>query len=119
MAGWNAPSRQCRLALGRRETAADGAVVDLRLGRVEERICMRSLCFRHPPRPLRRGVLVSFSLRGPALAADKHTKTKQNGVESEGMYSNYLEKGHAEFDKYLGDTRPLTEAELVPALLSA
>jgi len=80
---------------------------------------MRSLCFRHPTRTLLLGLLVSFNLAGPALAADKHTKTKQNGVESEGMYSNYLEKGHAEFDKYLGDTSPLTEAELVPALLSA
>ena len=80
---------------------------------------MRSFCFRHLTRTLLLGLLVSFNLAWPALAADKHTKAKQNGVESEGMYSNYVEKGHSEFDKYLGDTSPLTEAELVPALLSA
>ncbi|HEV8573702.1 MAG TPA: DUF6647 family protein, partial [Dehalococcoidia bacterium] len=54
-----------------------------------------------------------------ALAADKHTKPKQNGVDSPGMYSNYVDKGHSELDQYLGDTSPLTEAELVPSLLSA
>lgn len=80
---------------------------------------MRSFCFRHLIRILLLGLSVSFNLAWPALAADKHTKAKQNGVESEGMYSNYVEKGHSEFDKYLGDTSPLTEAELVPALLSA
>jgi hypothetical protein len=80
---------------------------------------MRSFCFRHLIRTPLLGILVSFSLAWPALAADKHTKPKQNGVESQGMYSNYVEKGHTELDQYLGDTSPLTEAELVPALLSA
>ena len=80
---------------------------------------MRSFWFRHLLRSLLLGLLVSLSLAWPALAADKHTKAKQNGVESDGMYSNYVGKGHSELDQYLGDTSPLTEAELVPALLSA
>jgi len=65
------------------------------------------------------GLLVAFSLAWPALAAEKRTKPKQNGVESPGMYSNYVDKGQSAVDPYLGDTRPLTESELVPALLSA
>jgi hypothetical protein len=80
---------------------------------------MRSFASRHLTRPLLLGLLVAFSLAWPALAAEKRTKPKQNGVDSTGMYSNYLDKGHSELDQYLGDTRPLTEGELVPALLSA
>jgi hypothetical protein len=86
---------------------------------VEERIRMRSFASRHLTRPLLLGLLVAFSLAWPALAADKRTKPKQNGVDSAGMYSNYVDKGHSELDQYLGDTSPLTEAELVPSLLSA
>jgi len=86
---------------------------------VEERIRMRSIASRRLTPTVLLGLLLSFILAWPALAAEKHTKAKQNGVESEGMYSNYVDKGYSEFDKYLGDTRPLTEGELVPALLSA
>ncbi len=70
-------------------------------------------------RTLMLGVLVAFSLAWPALAADKRTKPKQNGAASAGMYSNYVDDGRTAFDKYLGETRPLTQTELVPALLSA
>ena len=80
---------------------------------------MRSFSIRHPIRTLLLGFLVAFSLAWPAIAADKHTEPKHNGVDSAGMYSNYLDEGQTTFDKYLGDIRPLTEAELVPALLSA
>ena len=80
---------------------------------------MRSFASGHPTRFLLAALLVAFSSAWPALAADKHTKPKPNGVESAGMYSNYVDEGQTTFDKYLGDTRPLTEAELVPSLLSA
>ena len=80
---------------------------------------MRSFASRHLTRILLLGLLVAFGLAGPALAAEKRTKPKQNGVDSAGMYSNYVDKGHSELDQYLGDTSPLTEAELVPSLLSA
>lgn len=80
---------------------------------------MRSLASRSLLRTLVPGLLVAFSLAWPAVAADKGTKSKQIGVESSGMYSNYVDDGRTTFDQYLGDTRPLTEAELVPALLSA
>jgi hypothetical protein len=50
------------------------------------------VCFRHRTRNLLLGLLVAFSLALPALAADKHAKPKQNGVESAGMYSNYVMK---------------------------
>lgn len=73
----------------------------------------------HLVRILLLGLVVSLSLAMPVLAADKHMKPKKNGVESAGMYSNYVDEGQVVFDKYLGDTRLLTEAELVPALLSA
>jgi len=86
---------------------------------VGERIRMRSFASRHLTRALLLGLLVAFSLAWPALAAEKRKKPKQNGVESAGMYSNYVDKGQSAFDQYLGDTRPLTESELVPALLSA
>lgn len=39
-------------------------------------------------------------------------------VEKSGMYSNYAASPHG-LDKYLGDTGALTEAQLLPALLSA
>ena len=80
---------------------------------------MRSLASRRLTRTFLLGLLVAFSLAWPALAADKRTKPKQNGVGSAGMYSNYVDEGRTVFDKYLGETRPLTEAELVPALLTA
>ena len=80
---------------------------------------MRSFASRHLTRALLLGLLVAFSLAWPALAAEKRTKPKQNGVESPGMYSNYVDKGQSAVDQYLGDTRALTEAELLPALLSA
>jgi len=80
---------------------------------------MRSFASRHLTRTLLLGLVVAFSPVWPALAADKHTKPKQNGVDSPGMYSNYVDKGHSELDQYLGDTSPLTEAELVSSLLSA
>jgi len=86
---------------------------------VGERIRMRSFASRHLTRALLLGLLVAFSLAWPALAAEKRTKPKQNGVESPGMYSNYVDKGQSAVDQYLGDTRALTEAELLPALLSA
>lgn len=40
-------------------------------------------------------------------------------VEKSGMYSNYIGRTTDVFDKYLGDIGVLTEAELLPALLSA
>jgi hypothetical protein len=80
---------------------------------------MRSFASRHLTRALLLGLLVAFSLAWPALAAEKRKKPKQNGVESPGMYSNYVDKGQSAVDQYLGDTRALTEAELLPALLSA
>jgi hypothetical protein len=80
---------------------------------------MRSIAIRHLSRMLLLGCLVTFSVAGPAFAAEKHAKPKQSGVESAGMYSNYLVDGPSAFDRYLGDARPLTEAELVPALMSA
>lgn len=96
-----------------------GTIVKRRILRAEERIRMRSFASRHLPRILLLGLLVAFSFAWPTLAVEKRTKPKQNGVESAGMYSNYVNEGQSGFDKYLGDTRPLTEAELVPALLSA
>lgn len=39
-------------------------------------------------------------------------------VEKSGMYSNYATSPN-DYDKYLGDTGALTEAQLLPALLSA
>jgi len=86
---------------------------------VEERIYMRSFAPRCLAGALLLSLLVAFSLAWPALAADKRTKPKQSGVESPGMYSNYVDEGRTTFDRLLGDTRPLTEAELVPSLLSA
>lgn len=80
---------------------------------------MRLFASRHLTRTLLLGFLVAFSLAWPSLAADKHAKPKPSRVEPAGMYSNYVDEGQTAFDKYLGDTRPLTEAELVPALLSA
>jgi hypothetical protein len=80
---------------------------------------MRSSAFRYLPRMLLLGLLVASSFTGPTLAAEKPAKPKQTGVESAGMYSNYLVDDPSAFDRYLGDTRPLTEAELVPALLYA
>ena len=80
---------------------------------------MRSYSLRRLTKILLPGMLVAFSLAWPVLAADKQTKPKRNGAESAGMYSNYVDEGQTMFDKYLGDTRPLTEAELVPALLAA
>ncbi len=40
-------------------------------------------------------------------------------VEKSGMYSNYVGHNTDVFDKYLGDIGVLTEAQLLPALLSA
>jgi hypothetical protein len=80
---------------------------------------MRSFASRHLTRIPLLGLLVALSLAWPSLAADKHAKPKQNGVDSPGMYSNYVDKGHSELDQYLGDTSPLTEAQLVSSLLSA
>jgi len=65
---------------------------------------MRSFASRHLTRALLLGLLVAFSLAWPALAAEKRKKPKQNGVESAGMYSNYVDKGQSAFDQYLGDT---------------
>jgi len=80
---------------------------------------MQSFASRHLTRILLLGLLVAFSLAWPALAADKHEKSKPNGVESAGMYSNYVDEGQSAFDKYLGETRPFSDTELIPALLSA
>jgi hypothetical protein len=62
-----------------------------------------------------------MSLLSPsgALAAEKRRSARPAGTESAGMYSNYVDEGHARYDKYLGDTNSLTEKDLVPALLSA
>jgi len=80
---------------------------------------MRSLTCCRLTRTLVPGLLVAISLAWPALAADKHAKPKPSRAESTGMYSNYVDDDRTGFDKYLGNTRPLTEVELVPALLSA
>ncbi len=80
---------------------------------------MRLFVFREVTRILLLGLLVAFSFAWPSFAADKRAKPKLNGVDSAGMYSNYVDEGRTAFDKYLGDARPLTEAELVPALLAA
>ena len=80
---------------------------------------MRSIVFRRLPRMLLLGLLVASNFAYPAFAAGKSAKPRQSGVGSAGMYSNYLVEDSSAFDRYLGDTRPLTEAELVPALMSA
>lgn len=80
---------------------------------------MQSFASRRPTRTLVLGLVAAFCLAMPSFAAEKRAKPKQNGVESAGMYSNYVDESQSVRDKYLGDTRPLTESELVPALLSA
>lgn len=55
----------------------------------------------------------------PAAAAEKRAKPKAAASESTGGYSNYVEDHPVSYDKYLGDTSPLTEAQLMPALFSA
>lgn len=53
----------------------------------------------------------------PAASADEAGE-QAAPVEKSGMYSNYAASPH-DLDKYLGDTGALTEAQLLPALLSA
>lgn len=53
--------------------------------------------------------------------ADKRVLAKSGGVESAGMYSNYADSGSVVSRKYLGNASVdvLSEAELMPALVSA
>lgn len=53
----------------------------------------------------------------PAAAADEAGE-EAAAVKKSGMYSNYAATRNV-FDQYLGDTGALTEAQLLPALLSA
>jgi hypothetical protein len=63
-------------------------------------------------------VMCLFSAAG-TFAAEKKGPARPAGTESAGMYSNYVDEGHARYDKYLGDTNALTEKDLIPALMSA
>ena len=56
-----------------------------------------------------------------AADADKRVASKSRGDESAGMYSNYVDNGRGVSRKYLGNAGVdvLSEAELMPALVSA
>lgn len=62
---------------------------------------------RMPPRLLP-GLLACFVLAFPVIAA-----------EPARTYSNYVDDGRTKFDTNPGDTGPLAEGQLLPALLSA
>lgn len=64
-------------------------------------------------------VMVCLLCVATAGAAEKKRPAQRAGSESVGMYSNYVDDQAARYDQYLGDVRPLTEKELIPALLSA
>jgi len=63
------------------------------------------------------GFLACVSLSAPAFAADAGDEPAP-AIKS-GMYSNYSAPSRDIFDKYLGDVGALSEAQLLPALLSA
>lgn len=64
-------------------------------------------------------VCVAALMLGAAPAFAEHTPHPHPGNDSPGMYSEYSDSGLIKFDKYLGDTRPMPMAELLPALLDA
>lgn len=64
-------------------------------------------------------VMVGLLCVSTAGAAEKKRPAHRADGESVGMYSNYVEDRAVRYDQYLGDARPLTEKELIPALLSA
>ncbi|MBI3527471.1 MAG: hypothetical protein HY067_05820 [Betaproteobacteria bacterium] len=64
---------------------------------------------------------LAISLDSYPADADKRILSKAGGGESAGMYSNYADDGSVVSRKYLGNAGVdvLTEAELMPALVSA
>lgn len=63
----------------------------------------------------------AFGFDSHAADADKRVLSKYGGGESAGMYSNYADNGSGIARKYLGNAGVdvLSEAELMPALVSA
>lgn len=66
---------------------------------------------------LLQSALLAFAPAAPASAAE--TPVAADISESRGMYGSYRKESHKRIDSALGDTRPMTDAELLPALLSA
>jgi hypothetical protein len=66
-------------------------------------------------------IALGISFDASSAEADKRVLSKSNGSESAGMYSNYADDGSMVSRKYLGNSGVgiLTEAELIPALVSA
>lgn len=62
------------------------------------------------------GALIGLALVLPAIAAETPTA---NRSESSSMNGNYKKDSRKRIDASLGDTSPMTDAELLPALLSA
>lgn len=67
-------------------------------------------------RTLLHGSLACALLGAPALAAEKQAAGSR---ASAGMYGTYQGNALTRFDRSLGETSPMTEAQLLPALLSA
>lgn len=76
---------------------------------------------------IRRAALLSLAFAlaiafdSNSAQADKRVLSKSSGGESVGMYSNYADEGSVVSRKYLGNAGVdvLSEAELMPALVSA
>lgn len=76
-------------------------------------LCRRTWLFLLP------GFWFSLTPVFPSLAADQGAKSGPNGAEAAGMYSNYADDGRVVYDKYPAESGALTEAQLLPALMSA
>ena len=61
------------------------------------------------------GLCIVFAV--PAAAAENQAAADRSAPP--GMYGTYQSDSRTRFDQSLGDTRPMTDAELLPALLSA
>ena len=82
-------------------------------------VCSRSTGLRAFPglRTFIGGALLCMGCAATVLAAEKPAAADRSA--SPGMYGTYQNDSRTRFDQSLGDTHPMTDAQLLPALLSA